>query len=109
MISIREIEEEIECYEKYYKGVVNELNVLKRRVPAGEKLRGVKHKNSYQYFVRTTGAEKNGTYIKKNNIEKARMLAQKEYDEKLARILQEKLAALKNLKDHWIDNPFNYT
>ncbi len=97
--------------EKYYFEQVmlktqKELKLLKSKVPNGAKLRVIKHGKNYQYFMRTQRDEKTGVYIKKKDRDKARFLAQIEYDEKLISNIKSILETLDALEDDWIDNCF---
>ena len=76
-------------YQKLSKQRIQELDELIRakelelKNPPEGQLRAVQHGNTIQYFVRNSTTDSNGTYIKKEHIDKAIELAQKEYDEKV--------------------------
>ncbi|MBQ9200019.1 MAG: hypothetical protein IJ141_07535 [Lachnospiraceae bacterium] len=106
MIGINEIEHEIEYYETYLSKISDELIKMKKLVPEKVILRAVKHRNEYQYFIRKVGSDGNGIYIKKEDLNKAEILVQIEYDEKLILLLKNAIDNLKKLKEEWIENPF---
>ena len=60
-------------------------------------LRAAKHRNKIQYFVKRSPKDGNGSYIKKDNIDLAIRLAQKEYDEKVLMAAQEEIKILKRM------------
>ncbi|MCR4841552.1 MAG: hypothetical protein K5848_08455 [Lachnospiraceae bacterium] len=74
--------------EKVLKKIEADIKKLKRMVPADARLHVAKHRNTFQYFMRTSGYEKTGTYIKKDNMEMAAKLAQIEFYEKLEPVLK---------------------
>ncbi len=106
MIIIKEIDRKIECYEKYLNKISDELAKMKKLAPERVMLRAVKHRNKYQYFIRKVGSDGNGIYIKKEELNKAKILAQIEYNEKLILLLKDSINNLKKIKAEWIENPF---
>lgn len=106
MIIIKEIDEKIECYETYLNRISDELTKMKKLVPEKVMLRAVKHRNEYQYFIRKVGSDGNGIYIRKEELNKAKALAQIEYNEKLILLLKDSVINLKKIKEEWIENPF---
>lgn len=106
MIIIKEIDRKIECYEKYLNRISDELAKMKKLAPERVMLRAVKHRNGYQYFIRKVGSDGNGLYIKKEELNKAKILAQIEYNEKLILLLKDSINNLKKIKEEWIENPF---
>ena len=54
-------------------------------------LRVQKHKNSYQYYVISKQGDSRGKYLPINQIEKAKAIAQQDYDEKIGDVLQEQI------------------
>lgn len=68
-----------------------------KSAPEGE-LRTAKCRNTVQYFRRQKGGTSNGEYIKKDNIELAVQLAQKEYDSKILAAAEKELRFLDGLK-----------
>lgn len=89
MIRDTDIKNEIVFIEKTLERVLSESEKLRNILPEGVSLRAAKHTNSYQYFMRRSGKRDNGEYIKQKDIKTAAMLAQLEYDEKLAEMLRE--------------------
>lgn len=109
MIKTKDIAKDIGYLENCLMKVSTELEKLKKKVPEGARLRAVKCRNTYQYFMRMKGEGVNGKYIKRKNRIIAEILAQIEYDEKIIIVLKELLDAMKGLQNEWIDNPFNLT
>ena len=106
MIRAKDLENEISYLEDSLEKVKLELERLRSMVPEGARLRVARHGDGFQYFIRSGGMETTGIYIKKEDEQKARILAQIEYDEKLEKILQKTLKGLKKGKAYWLDNPF---
>lgn len=65
-----------------------------REVPEG-KLRICANEKRVQYYLRKDAKERNGTYIREENIELARALAQKDYDQKVLSAIEKELNAIK--------------
>ena len=105
MINTHDLQEELEWLEKQMDQTIRELEKLKKKVPESYRLRVAKHRDSYQYFLRTRGKEKNGTYLNKKNRDKAVNIAQMEYDKALIPVLQEAIEDLKRCME-LLDNPF---
>ena len=95
----RDLKNEIEFFETKLECVLAELESLKKLVPQGASLKAVRHRERYQYFMKTKKGDVNGTYIKKDKMELARTLAQIEYDRKLAEKLQNSIDRLKMCGD----------
>lgn len=74
-----------------------------KRFPEG-KVRAVQHKNSFQYFMRSNPKDKSGKYIPSSQINLAKSLAQKEYNDSFIK------AALKekNILDTYLNQIPNY-
>jgi len=106
MIRKDEIERDINYLEDSLKKVRRELDSLKKKVPEGAKLRAVKHKNQYQYFMKLKGYGQNGKYISADDKKTAEILAQIEYDEKLIDILNKYIHSYKKLEEAGLYNPF---
>lgn len=106
MINEFELLQEIAMLENSIERVGTELEKLKSSVEEPVALRAIKHGNGYQYFQRREGSETNGEYIKKKDINKAIVLAQIEYDEKLMKSLQESKKELERCKTTGIVTPF---
>ncbi|MCR5144459.1 MAG: hypothetical protein K6B67_04035 [Lachnospiraceae bacterium] len=87
----KELLEEKLNLEEQLKKIKKELEILKKKVPDGAKLRGCLHGNTYQYYISTETTGRNGKYIKKENIKLAQQLAQIEYDEKLVKNIQRRI------------------
>ena len=108
MIRNTDIANEISFLEDSLQRVNSELIKLRKRVPEGAGLRAARHGNVYQYFMKVQGSGTNGIYIKKKNRERAIVLAQIEYDEKLITILRNAIGNLNTMKNTWVENPFIY-
>ena len=105
----KDISSEIDFINKTIQRVASELSELQKKVPAEAKLRTTRNGNVYQYFIREKGTDTNGKYIKKAEMEKAEILAQIEYDEKLILILQRITEDWKKLETDGAEDPFEYT
>lgn len=106
MIRDKDIDHEIFFLEKSLNSVSAELEELKKSISKEDRLRAVKHRKGYQYFIRKQGSRGNGEYIKQENIKSAELLAQIEYDEKLIKNIKEALEELMNCKSLGIGNIF---
>ena len=73
-----------------------------KEVPEGS-LRVSKSHNISQYYW-CTAERKSGTYITKENKELARLLAQKNYDEKVLRLAEKRLSQLERVTKDYDDN-----
>ena len=107
MIKKEDIMNEIEYYETYLTNVSEQLERIKRQIPNGTSLIAARHGNRYQYYSRVKGSKgRSGTYIRKDNLEMARKLAQLEYDLKLKNQLQLLINGLKEVRSNIDKNPF---
>ena len=75
--------------------IVKETKDYLKDAPAGT-LRMSKSHNKLQYY-RCMGEKKSGTYINRNNIELARKLAQKSYDEKVHKLAERRLNQIQKI------------
>ena len=66
-------------------------------------LRMSKSHNKLQYY-RCMGDKKSGTYIDRNNIEMARKLAQKSYDEKVLKLAERRYAQIQKITNEYREN-----
>lgn len=76
--------------------IIQEKTKALKQAPNGM-LRVAKCKNTYQYFVRKDSTDRNGTYLRKHEFNRAAKLAQKEYDEKVILAAQRELSCLNKL------------
>ena len=83
--------EEQKRLEKIIKKTKNQL----KDAPTGT-LRMSKSHNTLQYY-RCTGDKKSGTYINRDNIDVARKLAQKSYDEKVLKLAEKRLSQIQKI------------
>ncbi len=83
--------------EKTRDSITDKLIKLKNKVPQKMKLRGIKHGNTYQYFLRPIGTTKSGTYIKKKERDMARNMAMIEYYEYLLEEINDKLLEMEKI------------
>ena len=72
--------------QKYFQELLNQLEKQEKRNLAG-RLR-ISSDRGYPRYYHCKGDDKQGEYISKKNLELARQLAQKEYDEKLQKYIQ---------------------
>ncbi|MCR5292454.1 MAG: hypothetical protein K6E28_06165 [Eubacterium sp.] len=107
MISTNDIKNEELNLEECLNNALYELSRLKKDTPDGGSLRAVKYGDKYQYFYRRRGEKKSGEYIKNADRNKAILLAEIEYYEKLQKKLQKMLQELRDLMKVWVDNPYN--
>ena len=106
MINKHELPDEIEIIKQNIEYILAELEMLKSTVDQSVMLRVIRHGGGYQYFQRRKGSETNGEYIRKKDINKAIILAQIEYDERLLGTLQELKNTLEECMAEGIGNPF---
>lgn len=83
--------EEQKRFEKIIKKTKNQL----KDAPEGT-LRMSKSHNTLQYY-RCTDDKKSGTYINRDNIDMARKLAQKAYDEKVLKLAEKRLSQIQKI------------
>ena len=88
--------------QKRLEKIVIETKERLKDAPAGT-LRMSKSHNTLQYY-RCTNTKKSGTYINRNNIELARKLAQKSYDEKVLKLAEKRLGQIKKITKDYIEN-----
>lgn len=106
MISGKDIENEIEALEDQLRCITSEYEKLKKHVPDGTRLRAAKHRNSYQYFIKSPESNRNGEYVKKKDLKTASALTQLEYDLKLIEELHKRIEELKRFQAAIVD-PFD--
>lgn len=93
MSEIREVlMQELEELKRVYRDVQQSL----ANAPTG-RLRISHCRTTTQYYVRDEGERGNGHYLPKEKSELARRLAQRDYDESLKKLLEERIATVKNL------------
>lgn len=85
------LRQELEELKRVYHDVQQSL----MSAPTG-RLRISHCRTTTQYYVRDEGELGNGHYLSKEKTELARKLAQRDYDESLKRLLEERIATLKN-------------
>ena len=106
MINRTMIDNEIKSLKKILNETEKSLVKLKKEAPEEVSLHAIRHGNSAQYFLRAKSDKTSGVYIRKQDIKKAELLAQIEYDNKLVRILADEIANLEKLNDIPADNPY---
>lgn len=84
------------------KKIVTETKNRLKDAPTGT-LRMSKSHDTLQYY-RCTGEKKSGTYINRNNIELARKLAQKAYDEKVLKLAEKRLSQIQKVTKDYNEN-----
>jgi len=98
MINYKEIQKQIESRLHDLEEIVEAKKYDLKDCPEGL-LRAAKHRDKYQYFVRYSKEDKNGIYLKQNDWDIAKRLAQKEYDENVLSAARKEIALLKKLSD----------
>ena len=76
--------------------LANSINELKERLshaPAG-KVQIEKKGNKYQYYLKKDSETARGTYLPRKQLPTAKKLAQKDYDKRLLKVLEEQLKAI---------------
>ncbi|MBR1674145.1 MAG: hypothetical protein IJ703_04200 [Eubacterium sp.] len=106
MISEKNLLNDIRFFEEKLQKAKSELERLCMMVPDGARLRAVKHGSVYHYFLRTKDSGTNGKYIKEKDRDKAVILAQIEYDEKLVKQLQDAIEKRGSINNY---DPFEST
>ncbi len=76
--------------------VLKRLNELTASAPAG-KLRVQKRGKTFQYYLRTSGADTEGIYICKKNCDVARKISQYEYDTRIIEVLERELDGINKM------------
>lgn len=109
MIRKSDIENEMEFIEENIQRAKKELEILRKKVPEGAKLHSTRHRNSFQYFMRTNSSDTNGEYIKVKDRKRAVILAQIEYYEKLLEGLDSALSTLNQIRINCADSVFEST
>ncbi len=108
MFRENDIRKEIETLEKQLRRVSSELEKIAPLVPEGAGLRVIRRGEGYQYFMRHHGSKPTGDYIQKKDKNTAEVLAQIEYDRKLIKNIEQRIAGLKQLCENSPD-PFDRT
>ena len=80
--------------EKYLRGLKSEKEKELKVAPEGL-LRVCNSRNRIQYYHRTNPKDFNGVYIKEKNIHLAKGLAQKDYNQKILRVIEKELECIK--------------
>lgn len=90
--------------QEYLRGLSNTLREMNRSYPEGS-LRTSGRNKHFQYYRFIPGETgDHGQYIHKKDEEIAKALAQKDYDEKLSRLLKRRLRQLEKLVSEYADN-----
>jgi len=106
MLRKSDIENEKVFLEKSIQNIEKELEILMKKVPEGAKLHSFRHRNKYQYFMRTDSTDANGIYLKVKDRKRAITLAQIEYYEKLLEGLKSAVSAIDQLGINCADSVF---
>ena len=85
--------------EEYLLRLKGEKEKALKNAPEGF-LRVCRSKNRTQYYQRINPKDCNGTYIKEKDINLARKLAQKDYDQKIVRAIETELESIKRYLTH---------
>lgn len=92
------IKEELKKREKYLLQWKTKKEKALADAPEGT-LRVCNSGGRLQYYQRSSGKDTSGVYISKKNIETATKLAQKDYDEKVLRVVEKELAAIRRYQE----------
>ncbi len=90
---MNEIQTMLDAREKYLTQLLKEKERALKKAPEGS-LRISNKGNIYQYYQRTNPKDHTGTFIRREDMELARKLAQKDYDEKVLRASEKELDAI---------------
>lgn len=88
--------------QKRLETIVEKVKSRLIEAPTGT-LRMSKSHNKLQYY-RCCGEKKSGIYINKNNIEMAKKLAQKTYDEKVLKLAEKRLSQIRKITKDYSEN-----
>ena len=88
--------------QKRLEKIIEKTRISLKDAPEGT-LRMSRSHNKLQYY-RCTEEKKSGTYINQGNIELARKLAQKAYDEKVLKLAEKRLLQIKKLTKDYSEN-----
>ncbi len=108
MFRERDIIIKIQIMENAITEITKEMEMLKKIIPENKRLHVIKHRTGYQYYQRERGGDSNGTYIKKDDMDRAASLVQMEYDKKLLVALGDSLRLVKKLQTKKLRDPFQY-
>lgn len=95
--------EMLEIEEKRLTNIVKNVKEQLKDAPEGS-LRITKCKKWIQFYHKTSETKKNGIYIPKSNMELVRQLAQKEYAEKVLKLVEKRLVQIQRLCKEYKDN-----
>lgn len=106
MLNQKRIDNEISKLMQIKDATKKQLIQLKSNAPDGTTLRAAIHGESVQYYIRTGGQDKCGTYIKKKDKSFAELLAQIEYNQELLHVIEKEISELQNLQTIPAINPY---
>lgn len=106
MLNQKRIDNEISKLMQIKDATKKQLIQLKSNAPDGTTLRAAMHGESVQYYIRTSGQDKCGTYIKKKDKSFAELLAQIEYNQELLHVIEKEISELQNLQTIPANNPY---
>ncbi len=106
MLNQKRIDNEISKLMQIKDATKKQLIQLKSNAPDGTTLRAAMHGESVQYYIRTSGQDKCGTYIKKKDKSYAELLAQIEYNQELLHVIEKEISELQNLQTIPANNPY---
>ena len=85
--------DELELHQREVERRIALLSTRIRNAPVGSLKVAIKNNKSY-YYQRTNSGSVNNTYLPREDLPIARMLAQKDYDERLLKVLEEQLKSI---------------
>ncbi len=83
----------LEKEKKKYQRIAQEAGKRVREAPDGT-VRVIRHRNSFQFFIRTDPKDKNGTYLPKAEYARGAALVQKKYDQKILAASEKQAAVI---------------
>lgn len=85
--------EMLKMRKEYLLRLVKEKNQALQKAPEGW-LRTCRHREGWQYYYRNDPKNFNGNYIKEKDMELAKSLAQRDYDEKIVSVAEQEIKAI---------------
>jgi len=99
------LKRQLVLYENKLVELQGSIEKMEKKQPEGI-LKASRHGNCYQYYVRENEHDRQGTYLSKKDIQRAQLLAQKEYDHMLLEELKIELENLRAFKKALNNRPW---
>ena len=93
MVLMEKIKETLDERQTMLRQILRMTSKPMKNVPDG-RLRVIQNKGCAQYYLRSSPSDKNGVYLKKDQIQLAKVLAEKEYNEAINKAAKKELAAI---------------